>query len=195
MLIIFVHILQDINKISYNIIVQQGAVDLLEMVNIIFLSNVVFILHGINCHSSIQVVGAPSGLASIKFEDFRCSFIPDAVATHINSFGQEEEVHQTEIQLMLHRFSLSELRPSRLKHPNYTTLLGTHIFNPFTSHHSVSSEPQNSSTTSSSTHEPYMKLKYIQHQVPKRDKPRSVYYSTKEVHIQFNGVQVSVFIS
>lgn len=37
--------------------------------------------------------------------------------------------------------------------------------------------------------EPYMRLKYIQHSQPKNRTRNSVYYSTKEVHLQFNGVQ------
>jgi len=37
---------------------------------------------------------------------------------------------------------------------------------------------------------PYMRLKYIQHQQPTKAKRGSAYYSTKEIHLQFNGVQL-----
>lgn len=74
----------------------------------------------------------------MELEDFRATFIPDSVTKKQSrkkrskkrkgSKEDEEEVHQTEIQLVLMKFSLHELLPSRLKHPNYTALLCSSSF-------------------------------------------------------------------
>ena len=104
---------------AYNFLVKRGKIDLLEV-----------------------ILGTPRGLARIEFEDFRATFIPDSITQKQKSKKkrskkkkgskeeeeEEEEVHQTEIQLVLQKFSLYELLPSRLKHGNYTTLLCSSSF-------------------------------------------------------------------
>jgi len=105
--------------VAYNFLVKRGKIDLLEV-----------------------ILGTPRGLARIEFEDFRATFIPDSITQKQKSKKkrskkkkgskeeeeEEEEVHQTEIQLVLQKFSLYELLPSRLKHGNYTTLLCSSSF-------------------------------------------------------------------
>lgn len=168
---------QDINKISYNLFVGRGEVDIMEI-----------------------VLGAPSGLARIQFENFAASFIPDAVSSRLNEAGEEVEIHQTEIQVVVDRFSLAELQPSRLKHPAYTTLLSKDTPTLSTSTAATSTATLTTTTTNDVdddagkeedlTAAPYMRLKYIQHQEPRKTRQNSVYYSTKEVNLQFNGVRL-----
>jgi hypothetical protein len=108
-----------------------------------------------------------------------------------HSEAGEEEIHQTEIQVVVERFSLAELQPSRLKHPAYTNLLSKETPSLSSSSPSLSADAEHVNTEDEDlTEAPYMRLKYIQHQEPRKTRQSSVYYSTKEVNLQFNGVQL-----
>ncbi|KAL6057274.1 Vacuolar protein sorting-associated protein 13D [Balamuthia mandrillaris] len=158
---------QDINKITYNLLVQDGRIDFKEI-----------------------ILGEPTPFASVQFNNFKASFIPDSVSVTVGERGTKHEIHSTEIQLEVMRFSLFELMASRLKDAAYTTLLSSKIPPSMKVTSPEALQPNSSQLSEEGGEEvPYMKLRYIRHQVPNKIRSSSPYYSTKELHILFNNVR------